>query len=384
MLIGLVGAPNAGKSTFFKALTLKSVEIANYPFTTIKPNEGMGYVTTPCICKELGVTCNPQNSKCVDGIRFIPVRIMDVAGLVPGAHEGKGLGNQFLDDLRQASALIHVLDTSGKTDLEGKTTEGHDPLKTVEMLENEINMWIHEIVTRGYEKVKTISKTEKIPMEKILAKQLSGLGITEYHIKEALKKASPEERPFSKILRDISKPVMIAANKIDVNGAEGNYARLKEHHEYCIPCSAESELALKEAESHGLIKYVPGKESFDIVSEKINEKQKQALEYIRSHVIDKYKSTGVQIALNETVFGLLDMIVVYPIENENKYTSGKGHVLPDAHLVPKGTTVKELAGIIHTEFAERFGSAIDARTKKRIGADHVLQHKDVVKIILSR
>ncbi len=188
MLVGIVGAPNSGKSTFFKALTLIDVEIANYPFTTIKPNQGIAYVTTECPCKKLGVTCNPQNSLCRDGIRFIPVKLLDVAGLVPGAHEGRGMGNQFLNDLVQASGLIHVLDTSGKTDSEGKPCENHDPADTIKFLEYEIDEWIRGITVRAFEKIKKLSQTQKIPMEKLLAKQLSGLGIKEIDIKNAMKR----------------------------------------------------------------------------------------------------------------------------------------------------------------------------------------------------
>src|SRR3970040_2190760 len=115
MLIGLVGKPSSGKSTFFKAATLAEVDIAPYPFTTIKPNHGVGYVKVDCIDKEMGVQCQPAHGFCLKGQRFVPVELMDVAGLVPGASEGKGLGNQFLDDLNQADVLIHIIDIAGST-----------------------------------------------------------------------------------------------------------------------------------------------------------------------------------------------------------------------------------------------------------------------------
>src|SRR3989338_7459591 len=109
MLVGVVGKANVGKSTFFKAATLADVEIANYPFATIKPNHGVGFVKIDCIDKEFNIQCNPREGYCVSGYRFVPVNMIDVAGLVPGAHEGKGMGNQFLDDLNQADVLIHVV-----------------------------------------------------------------------------------------------------------------------------------------------------------------------------------------------------------------------------------------------------------------------------------
>ena len=119
MEIGVVGKPNVGKSTFFNACSLGNAEVAAYPFTTIKPNRAVAAVRTRCVCRELGVEDNPRNSRCVGGERFVPIEVIDVAGLVPKAHEGRGLGNQFLDELRRASVLIHVVDTAGATDAEG-------------------------------------------------------------------------------------------------------------------------------------------------------------------------------------------------------------------------------------------------------------------------
>ena len=105
MKVGLVGKPNAGKSTFFTAVTSASAQIGDYPFTTIDKNVGIAHVRKPCPSKELSVEPNPNNSLSINGIRYIPVEVIDVAGLVPGAHKGKGMGNKFLDDLRQADVL---------------------------------------------------------------------------------------------------------------------------------------------------------------------------------------------------------------------------------------------------------------------------------------
>jgi ribosome-binding ATPase YchF (GTP1/OBG family) len=382
MLIGLVGAPNSGKSTFFKALTLADVEIANYPFTTIKPNQGVGYVTTECPCSKLGVKCNPQNSKCIEGIRYIPVRLMDVAGLVEGAHLGRGLGNQFLDDLRQASGLIHVLDCSGKTDAEGKPNDW-DPEKTIKMLENEIDEWMHGILSKNLDKLKKQAQMEKTPLEKMIAKQLSGLDIKEDEIKEALKEADPESKEFVSILRRISKPILIAANKIDVPETQKNFERLKENYEI-MPCSAESELALKEAAHHGLIKYVPGGNDFEIISENLNEKQKSALEFIKKNVLKKFCSTGVQEILNSMAFDVLNQIVVYPVADINKMSDKSNHVLPDAFLVPKGLTLKDFAAKIHSTMADKFIGGIEQKTKKKIGAEYELKDGDIIEIIFGR
>jgi ribosome-binding ATPase YchF (GTP1/OBG family) len=380
MLIGIVGCPNSGKSTFLKSLTLTEVEIASYPFTTIKPNQGAGFVKTPCPCKKLGVKCNPQNSRCEDGTRFVPVKLLDVAGLVPGAHEGKGLGNQFLGDLIQASGLIHVLDSSGETNAEGKPEKGYDPRKIVEVLEYEIDEWIRDISSKAFEKSKKLAETQKIPIEKLLAKQLSGLGITENDVKLAMKKANPEDHEFASVLRGISKPILIAANKVDLLESQENFEKINKG---AIPCSAESELALREAERHGLIKYTPGSKEFEVVSDKLSEKQGDALDFIKKNVLEKYGSTGIQDCLNKLVFDMLEQIVVYPVANVNKLMDTKGNVLPDAHLVRKGTTLKEFAAKVHTDLAESFIGGLSLE-KKKIGADYELKDGDVVEILFKK
>ena len=392
MLAGIVGCPNSGKSTFFKALTLAEVEIANYPFTTIQPNQGVAYVTAECPCRKLHVTCTPKNSRCEHGIRYIPIRVLDVAGLVPGAHEGKGLGNQFLNDLTQASGLIHVLDASGKTNTEGKPESGWDPQKTIEVLENEIDEWIKDIASKAFAKSKTIAKTQNKPIEKLLAVQLSGLGITEDHIKKALKEAEPDSLEFASVLRKISKPILTAANKIDLPEAQENFEKLKQHENSVeggragfspvVPCSADSELALKEAAKHGLIKYIPGAHDFEVAG-KLTEKQKAALEFIRKNVLHKYGSTGVQKCLNSMVFEVLNFIVVYPVANITHLSDQHGNILPDAHMVPKGTTLKELAFRIHSDIGDNFIGGLDLE-KKKIGAEHILKDGDVVEILVRK
>lgn len=389
LLIGLVGKPNAGKSTMMKALTMADVKIANYPFTTINPNVAVGYVVSECPCKKLGIKCNPQNSQCIDGKRMIPVSLMDVAGIVPGAHQGRGLGNKFLDDLRQSSCLIHVVDASGLTDEEGAATNGHDPSKDVEFLENEIEEWFFGIIKRGLEKYERRSKYEKTDMIKILSEQLTGLGMSTDKVASVIEMhpindfSDDSLRKFATALRRETKPIMIAANKTDFPESGVNLEKIR--HDFpekiAIPCFAEGEAALRAAEKNGLISYFPGDPDFRILS--ADEKQKAALESIRK-VMEKYGSTGVQSCLNESVFGLMEYIVVYPVENESRFSNKKGHVLPDAHLVPKGTTTMGLAAAVHTDLAKNFIGAVDARTKKRVSSDHKLKSGDIIKIISGR
>ncbi len=391
MEVGIVGKPNVGKSTFFKALTMIDAEIANYPFTTIKPNVGMAAVRAPCPCRELGVLCHPKNSVCVDGQRFIPVKAIDVAGLVPGAHEGKGLGNQFMDDLRMADALIHVVDISGRTNEKGEPATDHDPESDIRFLVDEIDQWFYGILKKNWHKITSKTKYNNKELLKEITEQLSGLEIKEYHVKEAIDSAGLAEKTewsdgellaFARALRDSSKPVVLAGNKIDLD-AKKNYERLKDKYDI-TPVCAEAELALRQAHNAKVIKYLPGDIDFQILKEDLGEKQKAALNFIKTGILQKYGGTGVQKCINSAVYDVLKLIVVYPVENETRYMDSKGNILPDARLLPEGSTAIDLAYKIHTDIGDRFIGAIDCRTKKKIGRESVLKDGDVIKILTTR
>jgi len=384
MIIGICGKTNVGKSSFFKAATMIDVEIANRRFVTINPNVGIGYVIVDCVCKEFGVKCNPKNSICKNGKRFIPIKLVDVAGLIPGAHEGRGLGNKFLDDLRQASAFIHIVDASGLTDAEGNPTQGYDPSFDVEFVKEEIDLWFVDVVKRALGKIgKAQSKAELI---KMLAEQLSGLEVKKEQIEAVLEKVwISDVENFARTIRKISKPMLIAANKIDLEQAQKNFEILKEKFKdlIIVPTSADYEIALKKAAEAGLIDYLPGNDFQILDKSKLSEQQLKALEKIKA-LIEKYGSTGVQDCLNKAVFELLGYIVVYPVEDENKLCDKNGNILPDAFLMPKGSTALDLAFKIHTEIGEKFVAAIDARTKKRLSKEYVLKNNDVIRIMTSR
>ncbi len=396
--LGIVGKPNTGKSTFFSAATLIPVDIANYPFTTIKANRGIGYLRTPCVHKEFNVEDNPKNSLCLDGIRLVPVELIDVAGLVPGAWEGRGLGNQFLDEIRRADALLHVVDVSGSTDCEGRICKQgeHDPLEDVKFLEHEITMWMNQILKKDWSKLARIVESGREDLISLLESRLSGLAIKRYHIIESLRKTELNmDKPtlwsdedvikFLDILRIVSKPTLIAANKIDLPTSEENVERLKEHGYNVVPCSAEAELALRRAGEKGLIGYNPGDCRLTAKNpEKLTEAQKKALELIQEQILYKFGSTGVQEAINTAFFELLQMVAVYPVEDSEHLSDHKGRVLPDVYLVPYGTTVRQLAYIIHTELGDSFIHAIDIRGKNRIGEDYVLKDRDVVSIVSAK
>ena len=397
MSVGVVGKPNVGKSTFFSAATLAHVAIANYPFTTIKPNRGVGYVRTPCVCRELGVQDNPSNSACIDGIRLVPVELVDCAGLVPGAWQGRGLGNQFLDEIRQADALIHIVDAAGATDIEGKPCDagGHDPREDVKFLETELDMWLLQIVKKDWDKtVKRVEGTKE-DLGSVLEERLSGLGVRRAHVLKAqsdvgLEAARPSrwtEDQLVKFLhevRGITKPMLIAANKIDIPIAKENAEALGRLGYPVIPCCAEAELALRRTAEKGLTDYKPGDSSFKITAPSLSAEQLAALDRIKEKILIPWGSTGVQPAIDYAFFKMLSMISVYPVENPEALTDHKGRVLPDAYLVPYGTTAKQFAGMIHSDLGEGFLYGVDVRSKMRVGEDQVLKDRDVISIVSAK
>jgi ribosome-binding ATPase YchF (GTP1/OBG family) len=396
--VGLVGKANVGKSTFFGAATLKPVEIAAFPFTTIKADRGIAYIRAACVCKELEVEDNPVNSACVDGTRLIPVDIIDTPGLIPGAHQGKGLGNQFLDEVRRADALIVVADASGCTDISGHVCDPmtHDPIEDVTMFEEEFDLWLNSLILKDWDKVTRTAQSKKESLERHLEEKLTGLGINRSQIKEATIAANldpykasqwkPEEiRNFVTKLRKTSKPLIVAANKADRDGAEINIGRLKKAGYEVIPTCAEAELALRRATEAGLVEYTPGDNNFKIKNpDKLNEAQLKALERIRDKVFEKWGSTGLQDALNKSFFKLLNMVIVYPVEDSDKLTNHQGQVLPDCYLVPRGTTAKQFAGEIHSDLQEGFLFAVDARSKKRLGDSYILEDNDIIQIVSAK
>ncbi len=387
MTIGLAGKPNSGKSTFFKASTLADVEIANYPFTTIHPNKGVTYVRTKCPCTERDHRCG----NCIEGVRYVPIELIDVAGLVPDAHMGKGLGNTFLDDLRQAQAIIHVIDAAGSTDIEGNPIEvgSHDPLEDVNFLNHEITMWMVGILKRNWQKISRKIQGENLKIERVLAEQLAGAGVEESQVIEALlmtkldpiitKWSDEEIIHLCDKIRLISKPMIIAANKADIAPIQ-NLDKLKAIGGIVVPTSAAAELVLRSASKSGAIKYDLGDSDFSIIAQNLSPVQQKALESIRSF-LHKMHNTGIQDCINKAVFELLDLIVVYPVEDEGKWTDKHGKMLPDAFLMKRGSSAHQLAYKVHSDIGDGFLYAVDAKTKMRLGEKHELANGSVVKIV---
>jgi ribosome-binding ATPase YchF (GTP1/OBG family) len=397
MIVGIVGKANVGKSTFFKSATLAEVLIANYPFATIKANHGIAYVKVPCIDTEFNTQCQPRTGFCLNHIRFVPIDLMDVAGLVPGASEGKGLGNQFLSDLSQADCFIQVVDASGSTTIEGKPVEPgtHNPMEDIEFLENELDLWYLGILNKVW---KTFARTLSVKKDgannfiKSIVKQFSGLKIDESLVSKALKMSGLDEeeadrwndadlRKFAHFLRVIGKPMIIACNKVDIPAGEENYHRIRDKYpdRIVMPCSADSELALRQAAKAGLIDYIPGEREFKLKKE-LSPKQKEALDKIKKNVLDVFvEGTGVQGILDCSVLGLLKYIAIFPA-SPNKLTDSKGRILPDCFLLPEGSTALDFAYSLHTDIGKNFVKAIDAKTGKALGKDHKLKHRDALEI----
>jgi len=398
--VGIVGKPSCGKTSFTNAACKTDFKVGSYPFTTIEANVGITHVRTTCACADFDVEDNPQNSICIDRVRLVPIKLIDVAGLVPGAHEGRGMGNQFLDDLRQADVLIHIVDASGGLNAEGQEVDAgsYDPAEDVRFLEEELVEWMLSIIQKDWRRITGRVRSEGAKLEELLLEKLSGLKITRGHILKAMRNSNlksetvdkwtdEETRGFVKTLQKIAKPIIIAANKIDRPTAEDNFKRLqKEFPDYLVvPVSALAEKVLKDLEQKGVIKYIPGDDDFEILDPgSMKKSELDQLEKIREHILKKYGGSGVQNLLNRAVFDYLHMITVYPVHDANSLTDSDGNVLPDVYLVPEGTTAKEFAGHIHTDLMESFIHGIDARTKMRISDKHELKDRDVIKIVSAK
>ena len=424
MRIGLVGKPNVGKSTTFSALTQTPVDIANYPFTTIDPNVGVAWIPLrePCACSTLrakreaegrlvsttdddprkGSICSPNTGSCVGHNRLVPVTLVDVAGLVPGAHEGRGRGNQFLSDLAQCDALIQVVDVSGSTDLEGNPVGqgGSNPVEEHEFLLGELDAWIRGIIESSWQRgSRRVQSEGDKALVTYLLDQLSGIGANESHVSSGITEVSSQHPdagvPWSwgqeelttlaKTIRTGLFPICVAANKAD-RVEEDSWNQLEEmvtaSGGILVPTSAEAELALSRASSAGLIQHRPGEDGFTVTEKgeaNLSEAQRNALSSI-GESLAKWSGGGLVGLVGDIVFDRLDRRVAYPVQDETHWIDGEGNILPDAILISEGTTAKGLAYAVHTDLGDGFIRATDARSGRVIGADHEVKNGDVIRI----
>ena len=394
--IGIIGKTNTGKTTFFNSATLSTSEISSYPFTTKEAKTSIANAITLCVHPEFNVHDEPNNSKCLDGWRYIPIELIDLPGLIKDAWKGKGLGNQFLSIAAQSDALLHVVDCSGGIDSSGKITEpgAGDPVSDFADIEEELVMWYQKIMEGNRDKISKLIKSDT-EISDAIAELYQGIGVKKAHVVESLKITNLTEKEFddfdtsdtkqlAKLLRKISKPTLIVANKIDVSGADKNFNRLRERYNenIVVPASADSELTLRRAEQQNFIKYSPGSEQFDIIKpESLNEKQQNALDFIKQDIMGEYMRTGVQFAINIAVFKLLKMNSVYPVANEDDLSDKKGRVLPDLILLKNGATIKDLANEIHTDLTKGLLYAKDLRYNLRLPTHYQLRDRDVISLV---
>jgi len=386
--VALAGKPNAGKSTFYTAATMAEVDVGNYPFTTIDANRGVTHVRTDCPCLDRDERCGDEN--CHDGKRYVPVELLDVAGLVPGAHEGRGLGNQFLDELTNADVILHVVDASGGTDAEGEPVEvgDHDPVEDLDFVEEEMDLWLAGIVDRNWETIERQSRSPDFDIDDALTEMLTGVGATELDVARALRDLDYPADPIAwedehrealaSDIRERTKPIVVVANKADIAPPE-NLRRLREAAEAVIPTTADGELALRKAAEAGVVDYDPGDPDFDIVAD-VSDEQREGLDRIRE-VMAEWGGTGVQTALDTAVYDVLDQITAYPVQDETHWTDGQDNVLPDAFLLGRGSTPKDLAYAVHSDIGDGYLHAVDARSGREISDETDLGEGDVVKIV---
>ena len=420
MRIGLVGKPNVGKSTYFSAATLAKVDIANYPFCTIEANVGVAFLAAPqaCPCKDLrerlesdgrlepvsqddprqGSICEPRTGTCVAHIRLVPTFLVDVAGLVPGASEGRGRGNAFLSDLANCDALIQVVDAAGLTDIEGNPIAAVDDVEAslkeeTAFLTAELDSWIHSILDDGWSRgSRRVQAEGEKGLTTFLHERFTGLGANLSHVLQALDGFRnqwgdidnpwmwPEERVHSLAfyLRQQLFPIHIAANKAD--SAKGTPWNAIQSNGMIQPTMADMELALRRADSSGMISYSPGSDTFEIVDEsKLNPAQINALSSMKEKLAQS-GGTGVAELLSRVLFDALDHVVVYPVADETAWKDGEGRILPDAFVVPNGIEAKALAYKVHSDLGDGFIKAVDGRTRRIVGSEHECGDNDVIKI----
>ncbi|GAD99818.1 GTP-binding protein [Paecilomyces variotii No. 5] len=371
-LIGLVGKPSSGKSTTLNSLTDATSKVGNFPFTTIDPQRAIGYLQIECACKRYGLTdkCKPNYGGCHEGRRSVPIELLDVAGLVPGAHEGKGLGNKFLDDLRHADALIHVVDVSGTTDAEGKATRGYDPSNDIVWLRSEIVRWIQGNLMEKWGSIKRRHVAVKANAVETLQQQFSGYGSTSQTVQRCLDRLQIKEplehwsnETVEKVVNaftDEKFPTVFALNKIDHPDADKNISKISRMQDpkSIVLCSAISEVFLRRLAKQGYVKYVEGSEFVDTREDLIemgdpdggglremDEKLKTRVENLKDMVLYRFGSTGVVQCLSRAA-ELLGLVPVFPVRNIHTFasaTGGANAVFRDCVLVKKNSTVGDVA-----------------------------------------
>ncbi|MGE9811581.1 TGS domain-containing protein, partial [Ferroplasma acidiphilum] len=330
--------------------------------------------------------CNPREGKCLDGIRYIPVEIIDVPGLIEGASEGKGMGNEFLDNIRDADLIINLFDASGMTDMEGNPSESsHDPLDDIKFVNNEIISWMNGKISKDWQKFarKEDNSPERLDV-KILQKAAT-FGLSEKDVSFIMTKESFPDKlihwtdndinRFSEAILKYVKPVFSIGNKLDLL-TDDSIKALKERENKMYLISAEYELLIEKAYNNGYI-------SSDAIDFTFTDKSGEAQKTVLNRIKEKYRNGEIMRFYDvlTSIIKSLGYIVVYPVLDETKWEDKNGNVLPDAYLMKDGDTALDMAYKIHTDIGKNFIRAVNGRTKRVIGKDYKLLNNDVIKII---
>lgn len=330
----------------------------------------------------------------MNGLRSVPIELLDVAGLVPGAHQGRGLGNKFLDDLRHADALIHVVDVSGTTDAEGKATRGYDPSVDIEWLRGEIVRWVEGNLMEKWGSIKRRHVAIKGNAVDTLQGQFSGYGSTRDVVARTLDRIALKEpleqwsnETVSRVVDQFVEekfPIVLALNKIDHADADKNIAKIAKMvpADRMVLCSAISEVFLRKLAKQKYVRYVEGSEFVDTREDLIeqgeadggglkecDEKLKTRIENLKDMVLYRFGSTGVVQVLSRAA-DVLGLVPVFPVKNTHTFgAASTGPVFRDCVLVKKNSTVSDVARKIMGDAPVSF---IEGEGGRRVAEDAIV------------